>query len=71
MMILRLKATVHGEHCVVKVYRNPETKEFVCKLVGQPTANYFTEDSEDAVNTATAMADHYDRRVNNGTSKST
>ena len=53
----RLITTVEVGGVIVKVYRN-ECDEFVCRIPGRPQADYFTNDKDDAMHTAWAMARH-------------
>ena len=48
----RLIASFTGPHAIVRVYRLPETDEYVCKLAGRPQADCFTNDKADAMATA-------------------
>lgn len=47
---------------LVRVAYDPETDEYVAQLVRDgrrvPDADYYTDDREDAIATATAMIDH-------------
>ncbi len=46
---------------VVKVYRNVEFKEYVAKPTWRtPEADYFTDDKQDALDTAKAMIREHD-----------
>ena len=39
----------------VTIYRDSENQEFVVKLAGNPAADYFTDDRQDATSTALDM----------------
>ncbi len=58
---MRLIHTEKYENTTVKVYRLSETDEFVCrfgKATGKPgsdAGDYFTNDRQDAIDTAKAM----------------
>jgi len=54
---MRKIATVRNESTgkTVNIYRDTEYDQFVCKLVGSPKADYFTDDKDDAFATAHAM----------------
>ncbi len=50
----------------VSVYWNSEYKEYVCRMKGNPDADYFTTDKEDAIATAELIV----RRANLNSEKS-
>lgn len=60
-MAERRIAVVHDDSGMieVKVYHDPDgADEYVCRLTGSPDADYFTNDYDDALNTAEAMVRH-------------
>ena len=57
-MALRKLETHTGPNGTAKLYRNAEFNEYVVKLSGNPDADYFTPDRDDATNTAILMVNH-------------
>lgn len=55
-MARKLIRTLEGTQ-TVKVYRDSEWDEYVVSVVGNPDADYHTNDRADAVATAELMAD--------------
>ncbi|MGC3025850.1 hypothetical protein ACPUER_11970 [Burkholderia sp. DN3021] len=56
-MARKLIRTLEGDLQTVKVYRDSEWNEYVVCVVGNPDADYFTNDRADAIATAELMAD--------------
>jgi len=54
-MARRLIHTVKGPR-TVKVYWDPEWREYIARIPGRPEADSFTPDKDDALNTAKAMS---------------
>jgi len=62
-MVRKIIYTESVEGCTIKVYRDSEYNEFICRefINGklQPLNDYFTTDKEDAIGTAKAMLHDY------------
>ena len=53
---MKLIDKITGPNGTVRVLWSSEDREFICKLVGKPDADYFTDDETDAKRTAELMA---------------
>ena len=61
---MRKIAEVTGTAGTVKVYRDSDWQQYICKLVGNPEADCFTDDRQDALDTAVAMSGYQARPRN-------
>lgn len=58
---MRLIRTFSNEKAEVKIYK--DDGEFICKLSGNPAADYFTDDWQDAEGTAKHMLAEQEKKL--------
>ena len=65
LIAIEQASTPGGQRAQAKVYYDPDTEEYTCKLfIGNPwryvaSADYFTDDKNDALGTAKRMANDW------------